>query len=170
MPATVTVNDFRWQFIAGDKYWLIGALRLSGAYVQGGIDVTFEDTRARFASQLPAGTPINVNTMMPDSAGTVKATRQPWFAVFMPDAEGRQFLFRTKSSQLGQDPPNTVGTAGREDQVAMNNNQNLAGNAVPTDINDGKLMIFTGANEISAGTQLSSFPPVVGLFIFQGME
>jgi hypothetical protein len=170
MPAMVTVNDFRWQFIAGDKYWLIGAVRLSGAYVTGGVDVSFEDTRDRFPFPSSPPAPFNINTMLPDGAGTVKATRQPWFAIFMPGPNGEQFSFRTKSAQLGQDPPNTVGTAGREDQVAMNNNENLAGNAVPTDINDGKLMIFSGTGQLAAGTQLSSFPPVVGLFIFQGME
>jgi hypothetical protein len=155
MPAMVTVNDFRWQFIAGDKYWVIGRIRLSGNYVTGGIPLSFEDTRNRFPNP---GVPFNINTMMPDGAGLVKATRAPWFTIIERDSTGNSFAFITPSQIHNIDPPNTVGTAGIANPTMGQ-----------TDINTGLLKIFTAAGtELPAGSVLNTF--VDGLFIFQGME
>jgi len=141
MPAFVTINDDRWQFIAGNKYFVIGTIRMTGNYVAGGIPLSFKDTR----NPIPVG------------ASLIKASRAPFFADITPDAAGNQYNYLTPSEILGIDPPNTVGTAGRP-----------MGQPV-TDINDGKLVIRNAAGTEITGA-LPSGAATTGLFIFQGME
>jgi hypothetical protein len=143
MPANVTVNDFRWQFIAGDKYWVIGTIRFSGNYTAGGTQLLFTDPR----------------NPMPTSAATVKAARAPWFAIIAPAANGSQFIYQSPSQLQTPplDPPNTTGTAG----IPVPTDR--------TDVNDGKLLVFSAAGVEYAGP-MGGFPLVQGLFIFQGME
>jgi hypothetical protein len=147
MPANVTVNDFRWQFIAGDKYWVIGTIRFSGNYTAGGTQLLFTDPR----------------NPMPTSAATVKASRAPWFALIAPAANGSQFIYQSPSQLQTPplDPPNTVGTVGRQNATTFVSE--------PSDINDGKLLVFSAAGVEYAGP-MGAFPLVTGLFIFQGME
>jgi hypothetical protein len=152
MPVNVTVNDDRWQFIAGNKYWVIGTLRIDGSYVTGGIPVAFT----------PNPFPPPSGIYRDPGPGTIKASRAPWFAV-IPGIKGYTFNYISPSQRLSIDPPNTVGTTGRENATTFVSE--------PSDINDGLLQIFSGADELQDTQDLErAIPPTTGLFIFQGME
>jgi hypothetical protein len=155
MPVNVSVNDDRWQFIAGDKYWVLGTLRFSGNYTAGGVNVIFTP---------PPGNPPNP-VPSPGAGyrdpgpGTIKSSRAPWFAVIPSGANGTSYTYLTPSVLNGIDPPNTVGTASRANAVVFTSE--------PTDINDGKLVIRNAAGAEVSG-DMSSYPAITGLFLFQG--
>lgn len=135
MPANVQLNDFRWQFIAGDKYWIIGSIVFSGTYVVGGIPVLFQ----------PLANPV------PGNQALVKASRAPWFAVIPGDSSGNSYVYITPSQLNNINPPNTVGTStgGTSDvnggvlQMYNAGAQLAAGDALPTTPVSG-LFIFQG--------------------------
>ena len=92
MPANVTINDQRWQFIAGNKYFVLGTLRFSGTYVTGGIPLSFTDIR----NPIPVG------------AALVKATRAPFYAS-IPNSGTYSFGYLTPAQQAPiADPPITT--------------------------------------------------------------
>jgi hypothetical protein len=135
MPAFVTVNDDRWQFIAGNKYFVIGNVMFTGTYTTGGIPLLFQDQR----------------NPKPTGSGSLKASRAPWFAIFMfgPYGGGNMWEYRTPSDISLTFPPIT--TAG--------------------DINNGLLVgRLPNGTEFTNGLDMTTFSPVTGLFIFQGME
>jgi hypothetical protein len=161
MPVNVSINDDRWQFIAGDKYWVIGTLRFSGIYTTGGTPVIFVP---------PAGNPP---TVIPGPGagyrdpgpGTIKASRAPWFAIIPASPAGGNFVYQSPSSLTNPitDPPNTVGTTGRPNATTFVSQ--------PSDINDGKLLVFSsGGIEIPNNTSMTGWSTAIGLFLFQGME
>jgi hypothetical protein len=132
MPANVELNDFRWQFRAGDKYFIIGSIVFSGTYTTGGVTLSFTDPRSP----------------LPTNAALVKASRAPWIGIVPNDASGLEYVYITPSQVSNTVPPNTTNA----------------------DINNGLLKIFgaTGT-ELAAAAALPTVP-VLGLFIFQGME
>ena len=148
MPANVIVNDDRWQFIAGNKYWVIAKIVLSGTYVTGGIPFSFDD---------PTEVPPNI---LPPPRGLVKASRAPWFAVIQNDSSGNVYSYITPSERFGIDPPNTVGTVGPDGTLVV-------GGPIG-DRDNGLLKITSGGTEVANGTALTA--TTYGLFIFQGME
>jgi hypothetical protein len=151
MPVNVTLNDDRWQFIAGDKYWVIGTLRFTGTYVTGGVPVAFT----------PVPFPPPSGIYRDPGPGTIKASRAPWFAII--SSPGFQYITPSMRTTPITDPPNTVGTTGRPNATVFISE--------PSDINDGLLKMTTAAGaELASGADISTTAPVTGLFIFQGME
>jgi hypothetical protein len=149
MPAHVTVNDDRWQFIAGNKYWVIGTIEFSGNYETGGIPVTFTPSP-----------PPPIGELRQPPEGTIKASRAPWFSI-ISNAAGRTFSYISPAhifGNFGFPTINTVGTAGRTDISDI------------SDINRGLLQASSGGTEVANNTNMSAWPKTTGLFIFQGME
>ena len=77
MPANVQITDDRYQFIAGNKYWVIGSVVMTGTYVTGGIPISFTDGR----NPKPVG------------SGTLKASRPPWWSSIGPDGSGNTYTY-----------------------------------------------------------------------------